>query len=221
MAGSATTFLAAELFGGMGDLAAILGLGGTLALVGEVLDDIKVDGVIVGMVTACEIRYTKSGNKPWCNFTLEDYTGSHSFRLFSKDYETFMKYTQVHSALLVKCATKMRFRKKDEQEGEPEYELRIQNITLLSNTKDSFIKEFHVELPLERSTPELRSDLVKEFKRHKGSARLFIDLVFEHDGQEDRLSLFSTKVTLSPDYALYDFLDKHNLRHRLVTKVEL
>ena len=177
--------------------------------------------LVAGLVSECEIRYTKSGNKPWCRFTLEDYTGSHQFSLFSKDYETFMKYTQVHSALLVKCVTRQRFRKKDEQEGEPAYEIRIQNIVLLSNTKDSFIKEFHVELPLKDSTPELRSKLVKEFKRHKGNARLYIDLVFEHDGQEDHLSLFSKKITLSPDYALYDFLNKNNLRHRLVTKVEM
>ena len=177
--------------------------------------------LVAGLVSECEIRYTKSGNKPWCRFTLEDYSGSHTFSLFSKDYETFMKYTQVHSALLVKCVTKQRFRKKDEQEGEPVYELRIQNIALLPNTRDDYIKEFHVELPLRHVTPELRSALVKEFKRHKGNARLFVDLVFEHDGQEDRLSLFSRKITLSPDYALYDFLDKQNLRHRLVTKVEL
>ena len=132
-----------------------------------------------------------------------------------------MKYTQVQSALLVKCATKQRFRKKDEQDSDPVYELRIQNIALLSNTKDAYIKEVHVELPLRESTPELRNALVKELKRHKGNARLYIDLVFEHDGQEDRLSLFSTKITVSPDYVLYDFLNKHNLRHRLVTKVDL
>ena len=177
--------------------------------------------IVAGLVSECEIRYTKSGNKPYCRFTLEDYTGSHQFSLFSKDYETFMKYTQVQSALLVKCATKQRFRKKDEQDSEPVYELRIQNIALLSNTKDAYIKEVHVELPLRESTPELRNALVKELKRHKGNARLYIDLVFEHDGQEDRLALFSTIITVSPDYVLYDFLNKHNLRHRLVTKVDL
>ena len=177
--------------------------------------------LVAGLVSECDVRYTKSGNKPWCRFTLEDYTGSHTFSLFSKDYETFMKYTQVHNALLIKCVTRPRFRKKEEAAGEPAYELRIQNIALLSNAKDEYITEFHVELPLKSVTPELRSALVKEFKRHKGKARLFIDLVFEHDGIEDRLSLFSKKITLSPDYGILDFLKKHNLRHRLVTKVEL
>ena len=174
-----------------------------------------------GLVSECEVRYTKSGNKPWCRFTLEDYTGSHSFSLFSKDYETFMKYMQVNTALLIKCVTKQRYRKKDDTSSEDVYELRIVGMTLLSNTKDDFIKEFHVEVPLEDSTPELRIALLKEFKHHKGKARLYIDLVFKHDGIDDRLQLFSKKFTLSPDYELLAFLDKKNLRHRMVTKVEL
>ena len=174
---------------------------------------------VAGLVSECEKRYTKNGNKPWCRFTLEDYSGSHTFSLFSKDYEKFMQYTQVHTALLIKCASRQRFRKKDDTASEDSYELRIQDMVLLSNTRDDFIKEFHIEVPLEATTPQLRSALLKEIKRHKGSARLFIDLVFSHDGTEDQLSLFSRKFTLSPDYELYAFLDRHNLRHHLVKKV--
>ena len=176
---------------------------------------------VAGLVTDCEVRYTKSGNKPWCRFTLEDYTGSHTFSLFSKDYETFMKYTQVHTPLLVKCAVRQRFRKKDDAVQEDNYELRIVGMVLLSNTKDDFIKEFHLALPLTAVTPELRSALVKELKHHKGKARLYVDLAFEHDGVDDQLSLFSRKFSVSPSYELFDFLEKKNLRHRMVTKVEL
>ena len=132
-----------------------------------------------------------------------------------------MKYTQPGAALLVKCTVRQRFRKKDDDAPGDTYELRILKMALLSNTKDDFIKEFHIELPLQLSTPELRSVLLKELKRHKGKARLFIDLVFEHDGAEDRLSLFSKKIAVSPGYELIDFLERKNLRHRLVTKVEM
>ena len=177
--------------------------------------------LVAGLVSECEIRYTKSGNKPWCRFTLEDYTGSHTFSLFSKDYEMFMQYTQVHTALLLKCATRQRFRKKDEAVAEDAFDLRIQKMVLLSNTRDEFIKEFHIELPLAHSTQALRDALLREFRRHKGKARLYVDLVFEHDGAEDRLSLFSKKIAVSPDYDLIDFLKKHNLRHRMVTKIDL
>jgi len=176
---------------------------------------------VAGLVSECEIRYTKNGNKPWCRFILEDYSGSHSFSLFSKDYETFMKYTQVGAALLVKCSVRQRFRKKDEGNAGDMYELRILNMVLLSNTKDDFIKEFHVELPLDAATPQLRTALMKEFRLHKGKARVYIDLLFTHDGIEDRLDLFSKKFSVSPGYEIINFLDKKNLRHRMVTKVEM
>ncbi len=177
--------------------------------------------IVAGLVSECEVRYTKTGNKPWCRFTLEDYTGSHSFSLFSKDYETFMKYMQVNAALLIKCAVKQRFRGKEDKNTAPTYELRIQNIALLPNTKDEYIKEFHVEIPLDAATPDLRAALVKAFKYHKGKARLYVDLLFSHDGVEDTLGLVSKKYALSPCYELIDFLDKKNLRHHLVTKVNL
>ena len=176
--------------------------------------------IVAGLVTECEIRYTKN-NRPWCRFTLEDYTGSHTFSLFSKDYETFMKYTQVHTPLLIKCSVKPRYRKRDEAETEEVYELRLVNMVLLSNTKDDFVKEIRVALPLSAVTPALTSALVKEFKRHKGKARFCVDLSFTYDGVEDNLSLISHKFTLSPSYELFAILDKHHLRHSMVTKVEL
>ena len=176
---------------------------------------------VAGLVSECDKRFTKSGNKPWCRFTLEDYSGSHTFSLFSKDYETFMKYMQVNSALLIKCSVKQRFRKKDDDGSGDMYELRILNMALLSNTKDDYIKEFHVEMPLGAATPELRAALLKECRRHKGKARLYVDLLFTHDGIEDRLELFSKKFSVSPCYEIIDFLDNKNLRHRLVTKVDL
>ena len=176
---------------------------------------------VAGLISECDVRYTKSGNKPWCRFTLEDFTGSHTFSLFSKDYETFMKYMQVHAALLVKCTTKPRFRKKDDNASEDSYELRIQNMMLLSNTKDEFFKELHVEIPLDAATPELRSALLKEIKQHKGNARFFLDVLFQHDGIDDRLSLISKKYNVAPGYELYNFLEKKNLRHHAVKEVKI
>ena len=176
--------------------------------------------IVAGLVSECEVRFTKN-NKQWCRFTLEDYSGSHSFTLFSKDYETFMKYMQVNATLLIKCTVKPSFRKKEDQDAAAEYELRILNMALLPNTKDEYIKELHIEMPLEAATPEMMKALHKEFRLHKGKARLHVDLTFKHDGIEDNLALFSKKIALSPGYELFDFLDKKNLRHHLVTKVSL
>ena len=175
---------------------------------------------VAGLVSECDVRYTKN-NKPWCRFLLEDYRGSHTFSLFSNDYEKYMKYMQVNTALLLKCVTRQRFRKKDDPDAEDMYELRIVDMMLLSNTKDAFIKELHVEIPMDAVTKELRGALLKECKHHKGAARLFIDVTFRHDGIDDRLSLFSKKFLVSPGYEFYGFLDKNNLRHHAVVKMSM
>ena len=49
MTGAAAAFLAAELLGGISHLAAVLGLGGTLALVAHILEDVQIDDVVVGL----------------------------------------------------------------------------------------------------------------------------------------------------------------------------
>ena len=51
MTGTAAAFLTTKLLGRIGNLTAVLGLGRTLTLVGEVLLDIEPDGVIVGLHT--------------------------------------------------------------------------------------------------------------------------------------------------------------------------
>ena len=55
---TAAAFLATELLGAVGDLAAILGLGIAVTLVGEVLHYVEIDGVIIGLDTEdvlCEV----------------------------------------------------------------------------------------------------------------------------------------------------------------------
>ena len=51
VARATATFLAAELLGRVSDLTAVLGLGGTLTPVGEVLYNIKINSVVIGFDT--------------------------------------------------------------------------------------------------------------------------------------------------------------------------
>ena len=49
MTGTAAAFLTAELLGGVSHLAAVLGLGGTLALVAHILENVQIDHVVIGL----------------------------------------------------------------------------------------------------------------------------------------------------------------------------
>ncbi len=176
--------------------------------------------ISAGLVTGIETFYTKSGNKPYCRFTVEDFTGSRTFSLFGKDYEAHMKYMQPYAAVLMKCATKPRFRGKDDKAPQA-FELRIQNMALLSNTRDEYISEFHITLPVQAVTEEFRKGLLKELKHHKGKARLFFDILFSHDGREDKLVMFSKKINVAPSFELEDYIESKGLHCSTVRKVTL
>ena len=173
---------------------------------------------VAGIVTATESGISKT-NKPWSSFTIEDFSGQHSFRLFGKDHENFMKYTTLHNHLFIKCATVKRFRGKNaDPNEEEEYTLRLQSVTLLGNTRDDFITEMHIGFPLERCDAAFRKKLLAVLKRHKGETRLYFDIHYRFNETEDQVSMFSKKYLVKPSYALYDELDALAISHRIVKK---
>ena len=175
------------------------------------------DFIVAGLVTDLVVNYTKTDNKPYCRFTVEDYTGSHTFTVFSKDYEKLMKYTQLNNALLIKCVSRPRFKKKDDPSPDV-YDIKIDNITLLANVREELIREFHLVLPLNRSEEGFRKAIIKEMKRHKGKARLFVDLQFEHDGVQDAVKFFSKSIMVNPSYELIDYFGSLGVKAYLVKK---
>ena len=175
--------------------------------------------IVAGLVTNVQSNTSSSG-KAWCRFTVEDYSGVHTFSLFGKDYEAFMKFTQEGTPLLIKCASKMRYRGKDENAPEV-FEIKILNITLLANTRDEYIKEFHISLPVERADENTRKILLKELKHHKGKARLYMEITFPYEGKWDKVVMFSKKICVSPSIELMDSLQKLGMQCSLVSKVTL
>lgn len=175
---------------------------------------------VSGLVTRSETGYTKTG-KPFGKVEIEDFTGNYSFSLFGKDYEQFMEYCHEQMALLIKMVSRTRFfKKKDEQGGQENdvYEIKVQNMTLLGNTKDAYITDIHIGFPLTRSDETFRRDLLKVLKKHKGNARLMMDIDFEAEGRRESVTMFSKKHKLSPSYELFDDLDRLGVPHKLVKK---
>ena len=173
---------------------------------------------LAGLVTEIEERFTKSENKPWFKMTVEDYSGSHVFAVSSKDYENYIRYAKVHQCLLIKCVPRKRFAKEGEKDS---FDLKIAGMGFLSDTKERYIREFHVVMPLDRITPDLRKSLAKEFRRHKGTVRLYVDVLFSHDGQQDSVVLFSKETKVNPCFELYDTLETFGLKHYLKKEVKL
>jgi len=180
--------------------------------------------LVAGIVSQSEKSLTRTG-KQMATFTIEDYTGVHTFKLFSKDYESFEKFTTLHSAVLMRCQIVPWFRKKEDKtqqnsndKGEQECTLKIQGMITLSDAKDQFFTEYHVSFPIERADEKFRKELLKVVKQHKGSARLFMDIQYHINEGTDIVTEFSKKYSVAPSYELCDVLDNMGIPHKVVKK---
>lgn len=183
------------------------------------------DLYIGGLVTAVNKRISKGG-RPWGEFSMEDYEGSLNFRLFGKDYENFMPYMEEGTAVFMKCSIVPRFfARKDNAEaprpGEPpapvECELKIRKTTLLANTKDDFIRELVINLPVTRLNKEFRKDLMKHLKASKGKKMLVVKAL----DYENRIAVefVSRKVKVDVSNELIDYLREHDIDHSVVSEI--
>ena len=173
--------------------------------------------IIAGIVTASEIRTTRN-NRPFCKFTIEDFSGSFEFALFGKDYENYMQYTQPNTPLLITCVTEQRYDKGDRGSGDGEkrglvYKLLIKDIVLLANLKDTRVKEFHVSIPVEKLSDEFQKEFAKVCKKNRGHARLYVR-IFD-DAKKREVEFFSRKFLVSPEQPLLDFLSEHGLEYHI------
>lgn len=188
----------------------------------------KKEVYVAGLVTQVSKRVSQKSGRPWISFTIEDYAGNINFSLFGRDYETFMPFLQDGHALFMKCAIMPRFGggfKQEEGKGggdkpaSVECELKIRKITLLANTKDEFIKQFTINIPVKKINKGLRKELVAQLKEHKGKKLLFLKAL-DYDNQV-AVDFFSKKYKIDINPGFINFLEHHNLDYTVDTEVAL
>ena len=100
-----------------------------------------------------------------------------------------------------------------------ECDLKIRKATLLANTKEDFIKEFVINLPVHKLDKDFRKKFIKQLKANKGKKRLVIKaLDYENQVAVDFVSL---KLKVDVNNELIDFLRDNNLEHSVVTEISL
>ena len=169
--------------------------------------------VVAGIVTANKTGMSKN-NTPYCRFTVEDFTGSFEFALFSKDYANFMQYTTVNTPLLIECGVYQRFnRNPDGSQTLTNKKLVIKKIDLLAVVKDERVGEFHVSIPVEKVNDDFMKAFMKVCRKNSGKATLYIRLY--DDAKRRECELFSKKYRISPNPPLLEFLDLHGLKYHI------
>ena len=173
--------------------------------------------ILAGLVSSVKTSYTRSTGKPFSNFSLEDFEGSASFSIYSKDYESFMQYMQQGLPLLIKCVISPRYpvNNKVSETGEKikpsEYTLKLKNIKLLSNTKEEFIRQFNISIDVSRIDAFLRKNLVKQIKENRGKTALVINVI----DRENKMAVefISNKYQVSLNAAFLEFLNNNGVKY--------
>ncbi|OFY39446.1 MAG: DNA polymerase III subunit alpha [Bacteroidetes bacterium GWF2_40_14] len=170
--------------------------------------------IIAGIVTNVKISYTRSTGRPFASFTIEDFNGSVSFTVFGKDYENLMQYTQQNLPLLLKCTIAPKYgfgAAKQEAAKNVDYELKIKSIRHLANTKEDFIKQITINIPIRALDSNFRKELIGRFKEHKGNTMVIIKAL-DYENQL-AVEFFSTKFKVSLNKELFGYLDSVPLEY--------
>lgn len=162
-----------------------------------------------GVVTMAEARISKNG-KRWGTFTLEDFSGSYQFRVFSEEFLKFEHFFKESNFLYLRLLVKEGYPIGDgTTRGEPR--LQFNEVKLLQDVIESLSKKINLHFKAHELNPELIKVLQQRLKQHKGSKPLNITL-HEKDLQ---LTLKSRKEKVAITKDLLYYLDEQNIPYQL------
>ncbi|MBN1182984.1 MAG: DNA polymerase III subunit alpha [Bacteroidales bacterium] len=160
------------------------------------------DITIAGIVTESAERMTKTG-KPFGTMTIEDYTDTFRIVMFSKDYLEFKKFFTKDYSLLLKGKVQENPWKKEN----PELELKIQSINMLSAVKDDMIKSISLEIPLNGISENLIEEVTNITETKNGSVMLKFIITDREDNM--RVELFSRNQKIKLEDKFINYLRSH------------
>jgi DNA polymerase-3 subunit alpha len=153
--------------------------------------------IIAGMVTEARSGTSKHG-KPYGSLTVQDYTDSHRFMLFDKDYVEHSKYFAPGYFVMIKGMVQKRRYKEDE------IEVKITGINLLTSVREEMIKSLSLIIPITSINEKMVDDLKALTSRNKGETELKFVLV--DPTNKISLSMFSRSVRVDVNNKFINFI---------------
>lgn len=164
---------------------------------------------VVGMVTSKRELLTKKG-EPFGIFTLEDYSGSYEFRLYSRDYMKFKNVIEKDYFLFLRGKISKSWGKDGAQDF---YRMVIDNIELLSQTNTKVIRTLVVETDAKQVDEALLDMLQSALIDFAGSTPMQIIIKDEESAYD--VELISEKgVNICAE--LKEFLDSLSLKYKFL-----
>ena len=165
------------------------------------------DFSVAGMVTTAKNLITKTG-KPYGMITVEDYSESHTFTMFSKDYEQFRTFFYEGYSLLIRGTVTMHpFRP-------GEYDTKIKTIRLLPNLRDEMVKSIQITLPIFAITENVATEIKNYVENSKGNINLKVKIVDPSEKIAVDMHSRTYRVALNNEFISY--LQHNNINFRLL-----
>ncbi|MCL4125760.1 UNVERIFIED_CONTAM: hypothetical protein GTU68_055683 [Idotea baltica] len=162
------------------------------------IENYKNKSVALGVIVqASNHRISKNGN-PFGSFQLEDTDGSFSLTLFGEDYLKFKHFFETGQTLFIKGAYQARKWKEDE------FELKINDVKLLEDLKDS-VKKITLSIELNAITEDMVEELYEIISTSQGN----MSLCFNISDMQNNISLFSRKFMVDAQNGLIDFANEN------------
>lgn len=127
---------------------------------------------LAGLIVDVKQMTNKSG-MPWSKNIIEDYQGSYELALFGKEYEQFMPYMQVHTAIYLEGKICPKFFVRPGEEGKKvPYKFKVNKISLLGNITDTLLRGFAINVSTTMLNADFRKNLVRLLKNNSGKIPL-------------------------------------------------
>jgi DNA polymerase-3 subunit alpha len=118
-------------------------------------ENLKLEGAeikLAGLITAVRDAVSKNG-KPFCIFTLEDFSGTREFALFGEQYTTYKPWIELNAQIFVVAKGEKSWRDPDK------VDLRLQQMTFLEDAVTHQLKKVTINLNAEDINEELMQSL--------------------------------------------------------------
>jgi DNA polymerase III subunit alpha len=160
---------------------------------------------IAAFVTSANHRISKKGTG-FGSFTLQDYTGSYEFSMFTEDYAKFRYLLEPGASVFIDGDMKQRW-------NSEEQELKIKEVRQLANIGESMTESITLMIPIEQISHQLIEDLDMLCLSHKGKHKLKIQFLDAQNRQT--LHLFAADKKITVDSAFIAAVESQGLKYRL------
>lgn len=152
-----------------------------------------------GLIVSSEKRFTKT-NRPYGDFTIEDYSGTRRIMLFGKDFDEFWpKVSEPRLGILVRMKVQQRY-------NNNELELKVISIRYLADVREDMVRSIKINLPVELIDEPFIKSLEKFTDNKKGKVQLKINLYDLEENISIPMISRNTKLVLSNEFL--DFIGK-------------